>query len=534
MTWFARAMFALGFVARVTPLVERGDRLLQQFPTEDGYLMLTLARNLALGLGMSTAEGTLPSNGTQPLATLLWALVFKLVGGDKTQGVYGVLVLEVLISLAAAYAIYRLALLLLPANEPGKAQASMVAALWFAHPGIVMHTMNCLETGLYGLTLTVALILLLRGPANPDSAWGHWAKVGLALGIGFWARNDLILLCAALAVVHLVWGLPGAPASRSLRFAQLSVAGALVAAIASPWLIFNQLNFGSVVPISGQSEALAAVFAENLWLTFPNLLEYLAIPLRVPSTLESNWAVVAASAALLLSVAALLYRYQKSLEPQGKTRSAILLGLCMASMFTLFYGLWFGAGHFMSRYMFALSPLCVVLVGYVAVWTLDQLHRRVGQFGPVAALAGIGLVIAGLLVREYRRGDQHMHFQVVRWVEANVSEDVWLGAIQTGTLGYFHDRTINLDGKVNAEALAARKTDSVAEYVVGSKIMYLVDWAGIATWGEPGGILAGKFDVKVRDEARDLAVLERRASPPPESPLPDDGVATGTESLTTP
>ena len=81
------ALFAVGFVARVAPLFERDGRLLQQYPTEDGYLMLTIARNIALGHGMSTAEGTIPTNGTQPLVNLLWALGFKLFGGDRTLGV---------------------------------------------------------------------------------------------------------------------------------------------------------------------------------------------------------------------------------------------------------------------------------------------------------------------------------------------------------------------------------------------------------------------------------------------------------------
>ena len=46
--------------------------MLRQWPTEDGYLMLTIARNMALGNGMSTADGELPTNGTQPLATTIW------------------------------------------------------------------------------------------------------------------------------------------------------------------------------------------------------------------------------------------------------------------------------------------------------------------------------------------------------------------------------------------------------------------------------------------------------------------------------
>src|SRR4051794_38037468 len=95
--WFTKALLGAGLLARCAPLLNQGGRLLQQYPTEDGYLMLTLARNLALGNGMSIAEGTIPSNGTQPLATLIWAVVYAAVGGDKVQGVMWVQVLQILI-----------------------------------------------------------------------------------------------------------------------------------------------------------------------------------------------------------------------------------------------------------------------------------------------------------------------------------------------------------------------------------------------------------------------------------------------------
>src|SRR5215831_20633195 len=83
----ALALFAVGGVARLVPLLDIGGRLFRQFPTEDGYLMLTIARNIALGHGMSVSDGLQPTNGTQPLATLLWAAVFKLVAGDRRLGV---------------------------------------------------------------------------------------------------------------------------------------------------------------------------------------------------------------------------------------------------------------------------------------------------------------------------------------------------------------------------------------------------------------------------------------------------------------
>ena len=88
--------------------------------------------------------------------------------------------------------------------------------------------------------------------------------------------------------------------------------------------------------------------------------------------------------------------------------------------------------------------------------------------------------------------------------------------IQTGTLGFFHDRTYNLDGKVSPLALEARAEDRIFEYLLDRPTMYLVDWVGIATWLEDPR-LSRHFELFLLDEDQNLAVLQRRTplQPPP-------------------
>ena len=56
------AVVGLETVVRVAPLVEGGERLQRQCVSEDGYLMLTIARNIALGRGFSVSDGMIPSS----------------------------------------------------------------------------------------------------------------------------------------------------------------------------------------------------------------------------------------------------------------------------------------------------------------------------------------------------------------------------------------------------------------------------------------------------------------------------------------
>ena len=507
-------LLALGLVARALPLLDHGGRVLRQFPTEDGYLMLTIARNLALGNGPSIADGTILTNGTQPLATLLWAVCFWLVGGDRFWGVLGVQLLEIAIACGAACLMWRLGCRLLQGRPHGSELALLATGVWFASPVVVAHSMNCLESGLYvACVLIVALHVLsprreATGPTPLDAT--HWAVAGAALGLAFWARNDAVLLCLAVALGHLGGVLVQTRAPFALRFAQLSIAGATVTVLALPWLAFNWLGFGHLMPISGQAESLTARFAGNLALVPPKLFEYATLLTPIPAELEGEaWVIAASLLALLLAGAWLVPRARRW---DFELRALLVLGVSFALLLSAFYGLYFGAPHFMSRYLLPVSPFFAL----VAAAALEPtLRARALPRGLAMAAATTAAVLAlGLNVRIYVYGAEHAHFQVVEWVQDNVPSDTWVGAIQTGTLGFFHDRTLNLDGKVNPAALEARKRDAIPSYVAASPIHYLVDWTGIATWQRKPEVRS-TFDLIVDDPTRNLAVLRRRESGQP-------------------
>jgi hypothetical protein len=392
----------------------------------------------------------------------------------------------------------------------------LAAAGWYAGSKVVSHTMNCLESGLYVLILALVLVFAFRSTvvaAGPRI--GQWAGLGALLGVAFWARNDAVLFCASLALVHLVWGLPGAPSRPIHRFAELAVAGTVVAVVASPWLVFNYTHFGHVMPISGQAESMDAPFALNVNLIGPNLIAYMTtLPIPTPLTMV-GWVAALSLVAIGVYVWGTWSLVRRS--ESDVARKAWLLGATTTAAFAAFYGLFFGAPHFVSRYLFALSPFYAVAWGALVRAAAIRLVRA-----PVVAGAGafalVGVCV-GLNLRLYQMGSRHPHFQCVAWVNANVPNDVWVGAPQSGTLGYFHDRTLNLDGKVNPLALEALKERRRGEYIVESNAEYLVDWESLAwplpakflTIGDP--VVARAFEVVVDDPSLNLAVLRRRDTP---------------------
>jgi len=91
--------------SRIYPFFDEPRRFLERFPSEDGYFMLAIGRNIAIGKGFSTADGEIPTNGTQPLTTFVWALFFWLTHGDRSLGVALVLAFGVIVSVATAWLI---------------------------------------------------------------------------------------------------------------------------------------------------------------------------------------------------------------------------------------------------------------------------------------------------------------------------------------------------------------------------------------------------------------------------------------------
>ncbi len=518
-------LFGIGLLSRLLPLFDQGGRVLRQFPTEDGYLMLTIARNLALGRGMSTAEGLIPTNGTQPLFNLVEASCFWLVGGERWLGVLLVQLVSVVISVGAAWLLARIARDAIDVTRPLRdSLARFAAALWFSSSVIVPHSMNCLETGLY-LALGIASVLVwYRFTRDEPSArsWPRCLGLGGLLGLTFLARIDAVFLILALTSWHLL-GAYGSEAQQWLRrLKESTLMGLTSVVVGSPWLIYNQLNFGSIMPISGTAQSHAATFGSN-WRTVPfKVFEYGNLVVPIPQSVENTLPGLVVGVVLMLAYLALVVVVSRRL-----TASERLLFRPMATLAVLllgYYGLYFGAEHFVGRYTSPISPWTAVLAAGLVGWLCERAWRStLGRFGALGVAAVTVLVTLGLNARWYAKGDTHMHFQVVRWVEEHTSEAQWVGAVQTGTLGFFHERTINLDGKVNPDALTAVLERRIPTYIVEEhfgpehgQIQYVVDWNGVAGWAKLKP-LDCHFELLVSDAKQNLAVLGRR-----EQPLQDD------------
>ena len=416
-------------------------------------------------------------------------------------------------SSAAAAFLYAMARRLLKGHPDGHPLAMIVASLWFASPTIVSHSMNGLETGLYFLVSLATLNLFARFVENNLNRFSptQMIALGAMFGLCFLARNDAAFLIAAVLLARMVLLWPRNAASWRDRIVEATVPGLISVAIGSPWLIYNYRLFGSVMPISGIAESHGANFGANLVQVPAPLFDFVTLVLPISGPLRTEMvtiliSVLALGAAFVIS-GRTLWRYSRSGPFLLLTYS--ILALLLISC----YGALFGAPWFISRYLSLLSP-ALALIGVTAAYHGLMLLGHLRRTALASAAAIVTILIVGLNGRLYKHGLQHEHFQVVDWVEANVPPQTWVGAAQSGTLGFFHDRTINLDGKVNPDALRVKLAEGdVISYILASNIEFIADWAGIASWSqiEKDGFNR-KFDLIVFDEKENLGVLKRVGS----------------------
>ena len=472
--------------------------------TEDAFYALCVSRNLALGNGL-TVDGVHATNGFQPLFTVISALAYLPTGGDRVTSLRFVLLISYLVSVAAALVVGDLAAIL---AAPARRQVARALATlaWVGCGYTFFQHFNGLETGLALLLYALVARAWLRGAA--ESMAGTLA-LGVVLGLLILARIDGALfvagLCVALAADHVV------PART--RLARAATMGAVAVLLSSPWWIYNRAVFGSFMPTSGAAQQIWGFVPDRLVAagnaTQMALAPMTALPGGAPvlDSLPVKLLRIVLVGALLVSFWRAAVRGEFAQDDVLRGRLArllrglgiFLLGLC---------GYYVAGSHAVWHYPRYFSPIAIPAVVALAIWLAGR--PRPGQ---LAAVALIPALLSVNLVDFYGPNAwNHNTFLTAELplVRSRVPSTDRVASWQSGTLGYFREGVLNLDGKVNAEAV--RRRGDMDAYLREQGIDWLVDWpnnvkAGLSLPGAPKD--AGWIEVATKPPF----TLYRRAAP---------------------
>ena len=468
--------------------------------TEDGYYALSVARNLAAGHGL-TIDGEHLTNGFQPLFTILEAGAFRVAGADQVTALRLVMALGWLFHVAGALVVAAIARDAWPArygDGERELRGPLAAFLYLAAPLMLNHAYNGLETGCTMFFYALAARWMQTGR---DRGWAGLAGFGAIIGLLVLARIDAGFIAAILGVNELRRAWRRGLATAIARGAVLGGAALLVS---SQWWLYNAVYFGSPMPTSGAAQTAWGLewlrFEDAEWALRVVLVPWifvgaheadLSINVPIPFgpagyiTMTATGfvrTVIVLGTALLLARAARRGAMARDLEnasayESATTRRTMEFAACFGVGFAgllVYYVGGFSAHWFYYRYF---AP--VALVSFVAVPVLlaRALHGG-GRPGPAIAVALLLVVQmgtwTGLALTGRGLGGNTVYVDQVQLVRDHVPAGDLVAAGQAGTLGFFRDRVINTDGKVNRDAIAYQ--DHMWDYLKARDVRWFADW----------------------------------------------------------
>jgi hypothetical protein len=486
------------------------DQLARTLPIEDAYYALSVARQAALGNGIS-ADGLQKTNGFQPLWVALNIPLYAIADGDRTAGLRLSQALSTTLWLAfvALLALHAHALV---RRHGGRGAAAAAAAAIVAAGSVSIFRLfhNGLETGLVLVLLAASVLVLDR--------WERWTArrvlaAGLLLGALAWARLDAVAFVLAFGAVAVLRAWRGDRPTSAL--APLA-ACALAAVVLTPWLAYNVSLDGSPMPSSGKAEGSHVDVVHNLGSALKAAGAWSAPPVLRPTMHYTDFPFSEILSVLAIALVLVAVAFVRRRARAGAGAGTLAL-LCFLAFLGGWYVFNFGPWWFMERY---LSPLMLLTIPWLAAAFELARPRR----GALAGLAAVVLltnvpvfaVLAGgptwpppaWSARDSNLGAHPNlnHESQLAWIRARIAPECVVGGFEAGTLLYFRDRTVNLDGKVNHDALEAARAGRSPEYVARRRIDVLVDIES-----GPPRALRGRFDQwrKVEDMGRYEAWVRR-------------------------
>lgn len=209
-------VLAAGLLAALLFLMLRGSL------TDDAYITLAYAKNLALHFHWGVTPQEIANTATSPLNVLLLgalSAITRVTG--SVHPVFALGALTVALAMVLAFALTRIA-------------GALRLPLWSAAAGVVLVLLNPFllsALGLEVLLVPTLLALLVALAVERRPVW-----FGAVAGLALVARLDLVLFVLLIAA-----------ATAAVRRRWLPALVALVC-VAAPWFVFSWLFFGSAVP----------------------------------------------------------------------------------------------------------------------------------------------------------------------------------------------------------------------------------------------------------------------------------------------
>lgn len=207
------------------------------FCVDDGYFYLQIARNI-IQQHESTFNGWLPTNGYHPLWMVLCCLCASISSRSAILLQLAACLQDALLAVSIAILVF------LVSRERMRGSVFGCILLWFTND--VLGIWRLLETDLALLLQLCVLLSVTPLNARPlKSSTVYDFRLGLLLGLMLLARLDLVFFAIVIILFEF------SRREGKARFTSLLLQGSCMIATLIPYLTWNVVSFGHLMPISG-------------------------------------------------------------------------------------------------------------------------------------------------------------------------------------------------------------------------------------------------------------------------------------------
>lgn len=498
--WLMYIIFFV-IISRVLLMFRSEEKIFARPYFEDSFYLFNCAEHFAHGEGF-TCDGKQPTNGVQPLIVVLYAPLFLIAGENKLLALKFAFILIALFDSLSVIFIARVVRLMqkkpIDENSVWYSPSIIAAILWAGLYPIFVHTGSGLETGLYSTMLLASLCYYLK-LSRIRSAGGivaivQWILYGSILGITVLARIDAVFFVIAIACYEFY-------KFRSKGFVNGAILSFFAFMVSSPWWWYNYKIFGSLMPQSGVAESLGSLAGENLTRAAIVLGDIFSIFIFLPNYSFFPWFHYAWFTGLFIIVWWLTKKFALSDHIKEKYElSPLTPYFFFCGLIAIYYVVLFSAPYFIPRYF---QPLrigwliifCCASQKIIDVLKIQYKKRKgmVGGFLSIFAFIAIGFS-AGSYIYFFTITHPSELYLTGKWAFTHPNKRI--GMAQTGTAGFMAPNVVNLDGKVNFDALLAKKNNDIGSYIESEKLDYIADWRELS---EPMVVSAAKHGGKFKE-----------------------------------
>ena len=425
-----------------------------QTTPDDAAYFFKVAENIASGRG-PTFDGINRTNGFQPLWTAILVPFNMLIRGTPETMMRIYFILQLVLFTSSWLIVYSLL------SQFFTRKVSLISGMLYLN--VARYVLNGMESSLLVFMLAVLFYYGWRKNILGSPKAGQAFGFGMALGLVVLSRLDMVFLMItvlALSSFRLI-------GNRSLRKHNFKKTAAIFLGsflVVGPYLMYNYITFGSVMPISG---ALKSSFPNISFAFYFGRLELLC---------------------LLISLGYLVWFIKNHISSKRSSYELNYFRISMTVMsitillhflHSVLFMKWAVMGWHYFSYLPFLSIVLSEAIDYFSSRDRFPGFRYLYWIGLVTILAFTGYKIYQKTLTPIGKNWRVVSYNSAVWTRDNTPETAVFAMKDSGNFGYFcRRRVINLDGVVNnMDYQDVIRDKKLNEYFNNNGVQYLAQHA---------------------------------------------------------